>query len=184
MIDHLRAIRDAGVDSLKIEGRMKSIYYTATVTRAYRKALDALDQGLPDSSWALYREELNHVSHREFSTGFYFSRDEIERPSHASYKRTHMFLGTIGTQISEMDKQEDPQLASLPEGCYTLEPRNQILAGTTIEFIGPDILRVEDAGFTLYTREGVEVNKVDHGTTYIIHPTVPVEPGYIIRREI
>ena len=184
MIDHLRELRDAGVDSLKIEGRMKSIYYTATVTRAYRKALDALEQGLPESSWAAYRDELHHVSHREFSTGFYFSREEIEKPSNASYTRTHLFLGTIGSPISAVDHPDEPGLANLPEGCYILEPRNQILAGTPIEFMGPDILGLEDSGFTLYTREGTEVGKIDHGNSYIIHPTVPVETGYIVRKEL
>ncbi len=70
MIDHLRDVLDAGVDTLKIEGRMKSAYYTAAVTNAYRHALDAALAGLPaDGVW---RDEVYKLRHREYCTGFYF----------------------------------------------------------------------------------------------------------------
>ncbi len=78
MIDHLAELRDAGVDSLKIEGRMKSLYYVAIVTRAYRKALDALE-GLPGSDqWKEFRDELFNISHREYSTGFFFGHGPVD----------------------------------------------------------------------------------------------------------
>lgn len=70
MMEHLAELLDAGVSSLKIEGRMKSAYYAAVVTNAYRHALDALAAGkVPDPVW---RAELDKVSHRPYSTGFYF----------------------------------------------------------------------------------------------------------------
>ena len=70
MIDHLDDLMDAGLDSLKIEGRAKSAYYAAVVTGAYRHCLDDAAAGRPaDPIW---RDEVEHVSHRPYSTGFYY----------------------------------------------------------------------------------------------------------------
>ncbi|HKJ86149.1 MAG TPA: peptidase U32 family protein, partial [Spirochaetia bacterium] len=72
MIDHLAELRDAGVDALKIEGRVKSVYYAAVVTRAYRKELDRVLAGRSRSESQAFIDDLYNVSHREFSTGFFF----------------------------------------------------------------------------------------------------------------
>lgn len=70
MIDHLDELCDAGIDCLKIEGRAKSAYYAAIVTGAYRHVLDDVWEGhTPDKIW---RDEVEHVSHRHYSTGFYY----------------------------------------------------------------------------------------------------------------
>ena len=72
MIDHIPELMDAGLDSLKIEGRAKSAYYAAVVTAAYRHAINAVASGLPlDPVW---RDEVEHVSHRHYATGFYFGQ--------------------------------------------------------------------------------------------------------------
>ncbi|MGN0728658.1 peptidase U32 family protein [Treponema sp.] len=78
MIDHLDDLKKAGVDSLKIEGRMKSVYYVALVTRAYRKALDALEGKITKSQADLFVDELYKVSHRPFSTGFYYNKSDAD----------------------------------------------------------------------------------------------------------
>ena len=78
MIDHLKELKDAGVDSLKIEGRMKSVYYVAMCTRAYRKALDELEGKITPEEAKPFVDELYNVSHRAFSTGFYFDRAEAD----------------------------------------------------------------------------------------------------------
>ncbi|MCI5829677.1 MAG: peptidase U32 family protein [Treponema sp.] len=78
MIDHLAELKKAGVDSLKIEGRMKSVYYVAMITRAYRKALDALDGKLTDAEAKPFIDELYKVSHRPFATGFYFNKADAD----------------------------------------------------------------------------------------------------------
>lgn len=78
MIDHLKELKDAGVDSLKIEGRMKSVYYVAMCTRAYRKALDELEGKITLEEAKPFVDELYNVSHRAFSTGFYFDRAEAD----------------------------------------------------------------------------------------------------------
>ncbi|MBO4318848.1 MAG: U32 family peptidase [Treponema sp.] len=78
MIDHLKELKDAGVDSLKIEGRMKSVYYVAMCTRAYRKALDELEGKITADEAKPFVDELYNVSHRAFSTGFYFDKAEAD----------------------------------------------------------------------------------------------------------
>ena len=78
MIEHLKDMKDAGLDSLKIEGRMKSVYYVAVVTRAYRKALDALEGKISSKEAEPFIAELENVSHRESGTGFYYNRSEAD----------------------------------------------------------------------------------------------------------
>ena len=95
MIDHINELRDAGIDSLKIEGRMKSVYYVAVVTRAYRKAIDS------DKDMDKYKRDLFDVSHRQYTTGFFFSsnaaddKNDVSRPTEYGYERAYMFLGTV-----------------------------------------------------------------------------------------
>jgi putative protease len=169
MIDHLAELKAAGVDSIKIEGRMKSLYYTAVVTRAYRKHLDALENPAPPSAseLTLYRDDLFHVSHREYCTGFYFGRGEVERPTEAEYQEHHVFLGIIGREASP--------------GVYEIDIRNQIRAGETIEYIGPGLSLARDSAYTLLDENGEPLPKADHGHSVRIRPSVPVQPGYIVR---
>lgn len=166
MIDYLKEMRDAGVDSLKIEGRMKSIYYTAVVTRAYRKALDRMDgTSVPDFEG--YREELFKVSHREFSTGFYFGREEIEKSTEISYQRQFVFMGSLGREVEP--------------GRFELDIKNKIRRGDELEFIGPDELFLRDRGWRILDEEGGEPEEADHGKTYTIIPGIRASEGYIIR---
>jgi putative protease len=167
MIDHLKLLRDTGIDAIKIEGRMKSLYYTAITTRAYRKALDALSgKSIPELT--RYKEELYKVSRREFCTGFFFGRQEIETPTRKSYVRPYTFLGCIGTQVA-------PSL-------FMLDVRNQIVENDTLEYVGPDILYIEDKEFSLLDEEQHKVIKADHGKPFFIRTDKPVKEGYIIRK--
>jgi putative protease len=176
MIDHIRELRDAGIDSLKIEGRMKSLYYTAVVTRAYRKAIDALESPDPlrDSQLPAYRAELFSVSHREYTSGFFFGKEEIEVPCNESYRREYLFLGTVGEEIEP--------------GGYLFEPKNHLEAEGEIEFIGPEVPYIADSDFSIseLTADGgvTKTAQADHGKRYVIRPSVGVEPGYIIRRKL
>jgi putative protease len=169
MIDHLPELISAGVDSIKIEGRMKSIYYTALVTRAYRKMLDSVEgRGIDDP--IPFREELLKISHREYSTGFYFDRDEIEKPSEKPYVREYSFLATIGS--SEGD------------GIHKLDVKNQIRITDTLEYVGYDVLFIRDKGFSLLDEDMNPIEKVDHGKTCFLKTDKPVKEGYIIRRKL
>jgi len=169
MINYLMDLKMAGVDSAKIEGRMKSIYYVATVARAYRKALDALE-GAEIPNLQGYIDELDKVSHREFSTGFYFGKEEIEKPTVESYERYYTFLGVVG-------KKRD-------NGQYELHLKNQILPPEELEFIGPDILYLKDDQYTIYNGEGEAVTQADHGKEYTLETQLDLQEGYLIRRGI
>ena len=100
MIEHLADLRDAGVDSLKIEGRMKSVYYVAMVTRAYRKALDALDGKLSDSEAAPYIAELDNVAHRESTTGFYYNKADADKTTTGASDSKYQLAAEIGAEVS------------------------------------------------------------------------------------
>ncbi|MCK5199705.1 MAG: U32 family peptidase C-terminal domain-containing protein, partial [Spirochaetales bacterium] len=168
LIDHLDKFKEAGVDSLKIEGRMKSIYYTAVVTRAYRKMIDSLE-GRTIENIEGFREELFKVSHREFSTGFYFGKEEMDEVTKTSYEREYTFLGSVGKQVGS-DK-------------YDLIVKNQIRTENAIEYIGPDVLFLKDSNYSLFDKDGEKVIKADHGKVYTLETDVPVKEGYILRKK-
>lgn len=168
MIDHLAALRDAGADALKIEGRVKSAYYAAIVTRAYRKELDRLEAGADPESSRPFIDELYNASHREFSTGFFFGDPDAVVPSDAGYDQRYRFMGSVG----EMDS----------ESRYRLDVKNGFAAGEEIEFIGPDLPSIPDDSFALFDDSGMPTDKVTHQAGGLIRPGVPVEPGFLIRK--
>ena len=122
MIDHIPELLSAGLHSLKIEGRAKSAYYTGMVTAAYRHAIDAAARGLPlDPVW---RDEVDKVSHRHYSTGFYFGQPG-QYTNSARYVRDWQVLAVV----TDCDQ----------EGNATLSLRNKFAAGDAIEMVGPDV---------------------------------------------
>ncbi len=169
MIDHVDDLVNAGLSSLKIEGRMKSLYYVAVVTRAYRKALDH------DPDAMKYREDLFNVSHREFSTAFFYSKnaidteDDINRPTSYGYQREYMYLGTVTEEVRP--------------GVWSVDVRNQIRKGKLVEFIGPDVFALPDDSFTLLDADFAPVEKLDHGKIGYIQTDKALKKGYILRSE-
>jgi len=122
MIDHVQELMAAGLHSLKIEGRAKSSYYAGMTTAAYRHAIDAAAEGRPlDPVW---RAEVDKVSHRHYSTGFYFGQPGQYTDS-GRYIRDWQVLAII------TDCDED--------GNATLSLRNKFAAGDAIEVVGPDV---------------------------------------------
>ncbi|MFO7849645.1 MAG: U32 family peptidase C-terminal domain-containing protein [Spirochaetia bacterium] len=194
MFDHVGDLKNAGIDSIKIEGRMKSLYYTAVVTRAYRRAVDFAEpeacreagREVPgEEELSLHREELENVSHREYSTGFYFGRRDADETTEGSYRRRYEFLGTIGEKRKHPGETTDNSSGLLHNSqLYRLEVRNSIGSGEALEFIGPDSTAVEDKDFRLYGGDGTEIEKANRGPhNSFIGPSVPVKTGYIIRRK-
>ncbi len=104
MIEHLNDLKLAGVDSLKIEGRMKSAYYVATITRAYRKALDALEGKISAEEANPFVEELYKVSHRPFSTGFYYGRAEADIAASGASESSYDISAEIEELLTEDEK--------------------------------------------------------------------------------
>lgn len=101
MIDHLKEMKDSGLDSIKIEGRMKSVYYVALVTRAYRKALDALDGKISGEEAKPFIDELENVSHRESGTGFYFNKSEADKTVSGASDSPYVLAAEIKEELSE-----------------------------------------------------------------------------------
>ncbi|WP_297211040.1 peptidase U32 family protein [uncultured Flavonifractor sp.] len=122
MIDHIPELMEAGLDSLKIEGRAKSAYYAAIVTAAYRHAVDAAAEGRPME--AVWRAEVEKVSHRPYSTGFYFGQPG-QHTGDARYIRQWQVVAVVTTCDGE--------------GNAILSLRNKFSAGDELELIGPGV---------------------------------------------
>ena len=125
LIEHLPEILCSGVASLKIEGRMKGIYYVASVVRAYRAALDAIKNEGDDYVFGPeWLEELCKISHRGYTTGFLLGQPEdVGQEYHCSYLRTYLFVGVVEEKN--------------PDGTFTVAVRNKISSGDTVELMGP-----------------------------------------------
>ncbi|MGO1368259.1 MAG: peptidase U32 family protein [Senegalia sp. (in: firmicutes)] len=128
MIEHIPEIIESGVKSLKIEGRMKSAYYVATIIRSYRMAIDAYLKDKEnyeyDKKWL---EEIKKASYRDFTSGFYFNKptEEDQLYGSSSYIRNYDFVGLV------LDYDDEEKMA-------TVEQRNRIFKGDEIEIFGPN----------------------------------------------
>ena len=121
MIDHLQDLTDAGVDCIKIEGRAKSAYYAAVVTGAYRHAIDDIAAGRPvDRVW---RDEVEHVSHRIYSTGFYYGF-----PGQYTENSRYIRQWQVCAIVESCDE----------NGLALCSLRNKFKAGDALEAVGPD----------------------------------------------
>ena len=162
MIDHLQDLEDAGVSSFKIEGRMKSPYYVAAVTRAYRKVMDG------DRHAASYREDIFNVSHRPYCTGFFYGQGPVSTMDGGSYIRDYTFCGMIGDEVR-------PHV-------YSLDLRNQIKQGEQIEYLDPSRPTMVDTNFKLLDSSFEYVDQIDHCKVQYLETQEPVSKGDIIRR--
>ena len=111
MVEHLKDMIDAGVDSLKIEGRMKSVYYVALVTRAYRKAIDAIYGKISSKEAEPFIAELENVSHRESGTGFYYNASDADKTVTGATDSRYILAAEITKKLSQNEEQEVLKLA-------------------------------------------------------------------------
>ncbi len=138
MIDHVGELMDAGLSSLKIEGRAKSAYYAAVVTGAYRHVIDDVAAGRPvDPVW---RDEVEHVSHRHYATGFYFGQ-----PGQYTENARYIRQWQVVALVTDCDE----------SGMATLSLRNKFSAGDELELVGPD---TRPFAFTVPEMEDMEGN--------------------------
>jgi putative protease len=172
LLEHLPELAESGIDSLKIEGRMKGIHYTASVVRVYREALDRYRD---DPHGFRVREEwldeLKKISHRGYTTGFLFGRPgEEDREYESSYLRSHEFVGVVAG-VSD-------------DGVASVEVRNRLAAGDEVEIIGRAL---SSHRFTLTEM----ISEFDGSSLAVAHPNqrvrlrIPfsVEPLDLLRRE-
>jgi putative protease len=153
MIQHIPDLVHAGISSLKIEGRMKSVYYVATVVRAYRLALDAFYNDPVHWKFNPYwMEEIEKTSHRKFTTGFYYGNqfEAAQTYDTSKYIREYSFTGVV---IGE----------NYESGCWKIEQRNKFSVGEEVEIIQPN------SNTTIYTK----VLKIVEGTTGELRKDAP-----------
>ena len=128
MIDHIPELIDAGIDSFKVEGRMKTALYVAVTARVYRRAIDDYlkDPELYKASLDFYREEIAKCTYREFTTGFYFGKPDSSAQiyDNNTYVRNYIYLGTT----EEV----------LPDGGIIIEQKNKFSVGDEIEILKPN----------------------------------------------
>lgn len=151
MIEHIPEILDAGVDSLKIEGRMKTALYVATVARTYRKAIDDYqkDPELYRKNMPWYLEQISNCTYRQFTTGFFFGKPDETSQIYDSntYVKEYTYLGIIGEER---------------DGMYRIEQRNKFSVGETIEVMKPNGENIEVTVKRIVTEDGVCQDSAPH----------------------
>ena len=174
MIDHIPELIDAGVDSLKIEGRMKTALYVADVARTYRMALDdyAKDPALYESRIPYYLDQVKRCTHRHFTTGFFFGKpsEEAQIYESSTYVKPYTYLGMIE------DENE--------KGLYGLHQKNKFCRGDLIEVMKHDGRDIRAVVKMMTDEEGNEIESCPHpGQHFYIDLGLPLEKYDIIRRE-
>ncbi|WDP89690.1 MAG: U32 family peptidase [Desulfobacter sp.] len=174
MIEHIPQLVDAGITSLKIEGRMKGVNYLASVVKTYRNAIDSYtaDPGRYQirPEW---RSELYQVYHRAYCTGFYFGHPDDEPGK--TLNRTNVHEGKIHSFIGKV-------LSCRDENKCLVEIRNKLSAGDTIEVLGPDGPAVISQISSLTDESGNPIENAQPNTRAILHINQAVRPRDIVRK--
>lgn len=174
MIEHIPELVEAGIDSFKIEGRMKTALYVAVVTRTYRQAIDDYlkDEALYRSRMDYYKEEIAKCTYRQFTTGFFFGKPDHDTQiyDNNTYIKAYTYLGLIG------DRRED--------GFYGLEQRNKFSVGEKIEVMKPDGRDVEVTVQAMTDEEGQPLENCPHPKQKIyVDLGVELSPFDLLRRK-
>ena len=177
MLEHVPELEEAGISSYKIEGRVKSAYYTAVVTNAYRMALDAYRADPAgyrfDPAWM---RELLSVSHREYGTGFYFAKpsEDANTVHEHGYLRDKAYLAAAVADADEADE----------NGLYDalFSQRNKMFTGDRAELISPGKTgRIVEAK-EIFSRAGEPIASTPHpGMFFRLKVPFPVRAGDILR---
>ena len=174
MIGHIPDLIDAGIDSFKIEGRMKTALYVATVARTYRKAIDDYlkDPALYEKNMPWYLDQISNCTYRQFTTGFFYGKPDSEAQIYDSntYVKEYTYLGIVG--------------GTNEEGLYRIEQRNKFSVGETIEVMKPNGENLEAKVLRIVNEEGEEQESAPHPKQVLfLDLGVPMEQYDILRRK-
>ena len=174
MIGHIPDLIDAGIDSFKIEGRMKTALYVATVARTYRKAIDDYlkDPVLYEKNMPWYLDQISNCTYRQFTTGFFYGKPDSEAQIYDSntYVKEYTYLGIVG--------------GTNAEGLYRIEQRNKFSVGETIEIMKPNGDNIKAKVLHIVNEEGGEQESAPHPKPVLyIDLGVPMEQYDILRRK-
>ena len=152
MIEHIPELMESGIDSFKIEGRMKTALDVATVARTYRRAIDDYKQSpeLYREHMAWYQEQISNCTYRQFTTGFFFGKpsDEAQIYDNNTYVKEYTYLGIVGEQNEE--------------GLYRVEQRNKFSVGESIEVMKPDGANITVTVQRIVDEEGNDMESAPH----------------------
>ncbi len=173
MIEYIPEIIDAGIDSLKIEGRMKTALYVATVARTYRKAIDDffVSEECYRSNMEYYKEEISKCTYRQFTTGFYFQKPDENTQIYDSntYVKEYTYIGMV----------EDYK-----DGKLKLTQRNKFSVGEVIEVMNPDGSNEFLTVHSIEDEEGKTMESAPHPKQVIwVDVKKELPKGYILRRK-
>ncbi len=173
MIEYIPELVDAGISSFKVEGRMKTNLYVATVARAYRKAIDDFfqDPAIYEKNKASYMEEVKKGVNRQFTTGFFFGKPTHEEQIYDrnTYDRSYSYLGTISGER---------------DGLYSLEQKNKFSLGEAIEVIKPNGETIKTVVKKMTDEEGIDIESCPHPKQIIyLDLGAELEVYDILRRE-
>ena len=152
MIEHIPELIEAGIDSFKIEGRMKTALYVATVARTYRKAIDdyltSPEKYKENMDW--YLEQISNCTYRQFTTGFFFGKpsEESQIYDNNTYIKEYTYLGIVGERNEE--------------GLYRIEQRNKFSVGEQIEVMKPDGRNIPVTVKRIVDENGNEMESAPH----------------------
>lgn len=174
MIEHIPELVNAGISSFKIEGRMKSVHYVATIVGAYRQEIDRYFSN-PDTYQfdPSVMDEIRKVSHRQYTKGFFFGRDQFkgENTETSGYSRDFDFVGVV------LEYLPDTKMA-------VVEQRNKFSAGEVIEITGPNTPLFTQTIIGMQDEKGAEIESAPHAQQVVQIPVShPVRPLDMIRRE-
>lgn len=160
MIEHIPEMISAGIDSFKIEGRMKTALYVATVARTYRRAIDdcleSEEKYRTNINW--YLSEISKCTYRRFTTGFYFGRpdENTQIYDNNSYVNEYIYLGIVGELVRTAERT-----------CARIEQRNKFCVGDEIEIMKPDGTNVPVTVLAMYDEQGQSVESCPHSKQVI-----------------
>lgn len=174
MIEHIPELIEAGIDSFKIEGRMKTALYVATVARTYRLAIDEFlqDPELYKSRIPFYKSEIQKCTYRQYTTGFFFGKPDENTQIYDSntYVKEYTYLGIVGECNDK--------------GLYHIEQRNKFSVGETIEVMRPDGTNMEVTVKAIYNEDGEAMESAPHPKQQLyIDLGVPLCQYDILRRK-
>ena len=151
MIEHIPELIEAGIDSFKIEGRMKTALYVATVARTYRKAIDDYleDPELYRKNMPWYLDQISNCTYRKFTTGFFFGKpdDDAQIYDSNTYVKEYTYLGIAG---------------EIRDGMCRIEQRNKFSVGETVEIMKPNGENPEAVVKRIVNEEGEEQESAPH----------------------
>lgn len=174
MIEHIPELMDAGIDSFKIEGRMKTALYVATVARTYRKAIDdyLTSEQLYREHMPWYLEQISNCTYRQFTTGFFFGKPSEEAQIYDSntYIKEYTYLGIVGERNAG--------------GLYAIEQRNKFSVGEMIEIMKPNGDNIEVKVQRIVNEEGEDMDCAPHPKQKLwIDLGQPLDQYDILRRK-